>query len=1049
MAVTARFLADFSDFSRAVKDAEVQLKGMETNAGKVSTSLNKMADSLSGRKLVQDATLAAAAVDKIGGVTKLTATELQRLGAQANDAIAKLQAIGKDVPPGIQKIATAAKQAEDALAKIKADNLQKVAAAAKQAEDAMAKAAKPGMFSDLTSQVKATALGFVSATAIIGAAKAAFGALTEFVSSSVAAYAAQESAVKRMTTALQTQGTATPQVIGQFKDMASQFQNTTVYADELVNEMQALLVQVGNVMPSQMKGALKAATDLASGLGIDLRTATMLVGKAFEGETGTLKRYGIVIDEAKLKTEGVTAVMDAIQSKFGGQAQSEIETYAGKVKQLANAWDEVKEAVGRNVVENPFLVAALRIATEESKKHAEAGAAEGDELKRRLQPLGILGFAYLELAERVNAANIAVANFNRVVAQAPKMPDFSGGLTPPPSFGQNPLDVKKYLDDEAEAQRKEAAAAVAHAAAVKALMDAYSGAKAIKDANMALEAVNKNLKEGKTVAMMTRDEQNKLNDVVKLAIRAYESAGRIVPPELRKIYNETFHLRQEMEKLALIKIDPVKQIGKLPTNLQGGTVENQIPLIPRSSLFADMGLPTSIPGLDKLIIETKEGAEATTKLAHEAAKAREAFKQYGFSLRDVSQALAQLGQVSGGAFGGMLADLATLAGAADTAAKGMQDFSDSKKSFTEDGASLSNIAGMATGILGIASAAIAAGKAIKNMFFGTAGRDIVKDFAGSEGGFDALHAKLGTLGAEGEKLWIALTQGVGRNNPKEAQAAVDAIVKAFGAFKSPEDEIAAAGFKTIAQLQAIADTATRVYESMRDSGLYSAAAIQEAWERANAAAIAAGDQQAIQAGATRAAIQKLNDEIKSLTDSIANEAPEEVMGVIEAQTRARIEAIEAERDAAQLALEDTATQAAEAAEDAAVAIEDVLAGHDFRVKIHFDVDDLPNFGGGAGAGAGIHNPSGASGGPYTFAGGTHGRYLDFGAGRRVTLHGRERVMTEEEGRAEGGSGSVLQFPTGGGGTAQPIIIQTFLDGRMVAEAVVPHVPDVVKRYGLA
>lgn len=63
--------------------------------------------------------------------------------------------------------------------------------------------------------------------------------------------------------------------------------------------------------------------------------------------------------------------------------------------------------------------------------------------------------------------------------------------------------------------------------------------------------------------------------------------------------------------------------------------------------------------------------------------------------------------------------------------------------------------------------------------FGTAGRDAVKDFAASFGGFDNLHAKLGALGAEGERLWIALTQGVGRNNAAEAQKVIEQITKAL------------------------------------------------------------------------------------------------------------------------------------------------------------------------------------------------------------------------------------------------------------------------------
>ena len=43
-----------------------------------------------------------------------------------------------------------------------------------------------------------------------------------------------------------------------------------------------------------------------------------------------------------------------------------------------------------------------------------------------------------------------------------------------------------------------------------------------------------------------------------------------------------------------------------------------------------------------------------------------------------------------------------------------------------------------------------------------------------------------------------------------------------------------------------------------------------------------------------------------------------------------------------------------------------------------------------------------------FATGTRGRYLDFGAGTRVTLHGRERVVTEAEGRQESTSSARLE-----------------------------------------
>jgi len=176
-----------------------------------------------------------------------------------------------------------------------------------------------------------------------------FQNIAKFSGKSLESFGAQESAIKKLTTALQAQGTATPAVIKQYEALAATFQKTTTFSDELITEMQALLTQVGNVMPKQMGGALKAATDLAAGLDIDLRTATMLVGKAFAGETGTLKRYGIVIDETKLKTDAAGAVMEAINKKFGGQAQAQLDTYNGKMANLGNRFDDFKEQVGETI----------------------------------------------------------------------------------------------------------------------------------------------------------------------------------------------------------------------------------------------------------------------------------------------------------------------------------------------------------------------------------------------------------------------------------------------------------------------------------------------------------------------------------------------------------------------------------------------------------------------------------------------------------------------------------------------------------------------------
>ena len=95
-----------------------------------------------------------------------------------------------------------------------------------------------------------------------------------------------------------------------------------------------------------MRRALEAAQDLSIGIGRDLKVAVELVGKAAAGETATLKRYGIVLDEAALEGDKFEAVLGAIEARFGGQMNAYAETHAGRMERAANAWGDVKESIG-------------------------------------------------------------------------------------------------------------------------------------------------------------------------------------------------------------------------------------------------------------------------------------------------------------------------------------------------------------------------------------------------------------------------------------------------------------------------------------------------------------------------------------------------------------------------------------------------------------------------------------------------------------------------------------------------------------------------------
>jgi hypothetical protein len=107
------FNADFTAFTAACAAAETSLKGFETGASKTETALNRMADSISGQKIVQQAMLATKAVEDVGGAATLTEKELARMSDMAAQGAEKLQRMGQTVPPQMQALADATKATSD------------------------------------------------------------------------------------------------------------------------------------------------------------------------------------------------------------------------------------------------------------------------------------------------------------------------------------------------------------------------------------------------------------------------------------------------------------------------------------------------------------------------------------------------------------------------------------------------------------------------------------------------------------------------------------------------------------------------------------------------------------------------------------------------------------------------------------------------------------------------------------------------------------------------------------------------------------------------
>jgi predicted nucleic acid-binding Zn-ribbon protein len=104
MALTARFTADFSQFEAALKNAQVNITTFERGIKTAAAEISKFASAFSGANIERQAASMAAAIESIGGATKLTSREQQHALATLDQLIEKYRVLGKQVPAEIEKV---------------------------------------------------------------------------------------------------------------------------------------------------------------------------------------------------------------------------------------------------------------------------------------------------------------------------------------------------------------------------------------------------------------------------------------------------------------------------------------------------------------------------------------------------------------------------------------------------------------------------------------------------------------------------------------------------------------------------------------------------------------------------------------------------------------------------------------------------------------------------------------------------------------------------------------------------------------------------------
>jgi phage-related minor tail protein len=185
---------------------------------------------------------------------------------------------------------------------------------------------------------KVAAAGFVAVGA--GALKLAQGA------------AEDAAAQTRLATTLKNSAGATKgQVAATESWITAQGKALGVTDDELRPALGALATATGSVGKAQKLASL--AMDISAGSGKSLESVTAALVRAQNGSVGGLSRLGIATKNAAGETKSFAQIQADMGKKFGGQAQSQAGTFAGKMKILKVQLAEAGESIGAMLL--PFL----------------------------------------------------------------------------------------------------------------------------------------------------------------------------------------------------------------------------------------------------------------------------------------------------------------------------------------------------------------------------------------------------------------------------------------------------------------------------------------------------------------------------------------------------------------------------------------------------------------------------------------------------------------------------------------------------------------------
>lgn len=164
----------------------------------------------------------------------------------------------------------------------------------------------------------------------------------DFLRKAVDSAMGAESAWARVETSVENAGISFRNARGELDELFTSIQKTTRYSDDDAADAFSTLLTISGDYAASVKN-LSLVSDVAAKKQISMTEAADLVGKVMAG-TGArgLKEFGITATSA---SDG----LEKLRAKVHGFAEADAGTLSGRLHQIANAFDNVLEAVGRAI----------------------------------------------------------------------------------------------------------------------------------------------------------------------------------------------------------------------------------------------------------------------------------------------------------------------------------------------------------------------------------------------------------------------------------------------------------------------------------------------------------------------------------------------------------------------------------------------------------------------------------------------------------------------------------------------------------------------------